>query len=99
LPQARASPINGVLVDTSVWIDHFRNRNEALENLLDQDVSLHEAMEFIERASMQGIGCGLVDMILLTSTLITPGAKLWRSDQRLARLAERFCVAPRVAVH
>lgn len=26
-----------VLVDTSVWVDHFRRRNEALANLLLQD--------------------------------------------------------------
>jgi hypothetical protein len=127
--------MSGVLVDTSVWIDHFRNRNEALENLLNQDVafthpmvigeiacgtppapraqtlgdlgllpmiqhvSLGETMEFIERESMYGMGCGLVDMVLLTSTLITPGAKLWTLDKRLAELAERFGVAYRVAMH
>jgi hypothetical protein len=123
--------MSGVLVDTSVWIDHFRNRNEALENLLNQDlvfthpmviggtppaprlqtladlgllptvqhVSLHETLAFIERESMYGMGCGLVDMILLTSTLITPGAKLWTLDKRLAKLAEQFGVAHRVAVH
>jgi predicted nucleic acid-binding protein len=127
--------MSGVLVDTSVWIDHFRNRNEALENLLNGDlalthpmvigeiacgtppapriqtladldllptvhhVSLQETMAFIERESMYGMGCGLVDMILLTSTLITPGAKLWTLDKRLAKLAEQFGVAHRVAVH
>ncbi len=127
--------MSGVLVDTSVWIDHFRNRNEALENLLNQDLALmhlmvigeiacgtppaprtqtlgdlgllpmiqhaglHETMEFIERESLYGMGCGLVDMVLLTSTLITPGAKLWTLDKRLAELAERFGVAHRVAVH
>jgi len=127
--------MSGVLVDTSVWIDHFRNRNEALEHLLNEDLALthpmiigeiacgtppaprtqtlgdlsllpmvqhvgvHEAMEFIERESMYGMGCGFVDMILLTSTLITPGAKLWTLDKRLAKLAEHFGVAHRVAVH
>jgi hypothetical protein len=45
------------------------------------------------------MGCGLVDVVLLTSTLITPGAKLWTLDKRLARLAERFGVAYRAAVH
>lgn len=127
--------MSGVLVDTSVWIDHFRNRNEVLDILLNQDfalthpmvigeiacgtppapraqtlsdlgllpmiqhASLRETMEFIERESMYGMGCGLVDMILLTSTLITPGAKLWTLDKRLAELAGRFGVAHRVAVH
>lgn len=127
--------MSGVLVDTSVWIDHFRNRNEALENLLSQDnalthpmvigeiacgtppapraqtlgdlgllpmiqhAGLSETMGFIERESTYGKGCGFVDMVLLTSTLITPGAKLWTLDKRLAELAERFGVAHRVAVH
>lgn len=127
--------MSGVLVDTSVWIDHFRNRNEALENLLNRDLALthpmvigeiacgtppapraqtlgdlgllpmiqhaglHETMAFIERESMYGMGCGLVDMILLTSTLMTPGAKLWTLDKHLAKLAGRFGVAHRVPVH
>lgn len=127
--------MSAVLVDTSVWIDHFRNRNEALEFLLNQDLALthpmvlgeiacgtppaprtqtlsdlglltmvqdagvRETMEFIERESMFGTGCGLVDMVLLASTLITPGAKLWTLDKRLAELAGRFGVEHRVAVH
>jgi hypothetical protein len=37
-----------------------------------QHASLHETMAFIERESMYGMGCGLVAVILLTSTLITP---------------------------
>ncbi|HWW72947.1 MAG TPA: PIN domain-containing protein [Duganella sp.] len=121
--------MNGVLVDTSVWIDHFRNRSAALVVLLSQDLacmhpmvigelacgtppaprtqtlrdlgllptvqhaSIRETMEFIERESLYGLGCGLVDLILLTSTLLTPGAKLWTLDQRLAKLAHRFGVA------
>ena len=127
--------MSGVLVDTSVWVDHFQNRNEVLVNLLNQDLalthpmvigeiacgtppapraqtlgdlallpmtqhaSMHETLEFIERESVYGMGCGLVDLVLLTSTLITPGAKLWTLDKRLAVLAERFGVAHRVAVH
>ncbi len=127
--------MSGVLVDTSVWIDHFRHRNAALENLLTRDLalthpmvieelacgtvpaprartlgdlgllgvtqyaSLNETMAFIERESMFVTVCGLVDMVLLTSTLITPGATLWTLDQRLANLAERFGVAHHVAAH
>jgi predicted nucleic acid-binding protein len=127
--------MSGVLVDTSVWIDHFRNHNEALGNLLNQDLALthlmvvgeiacgtppapraqtlgdlgllpmiqhaglRETIEFIDRESIYGLGCGLVDMVLLTSTLITPGAKLWTLDKHLAELAERFGVTYRAAVH
>jgi predicted nucleic acid-binding protein len=121
--------MTSVLVDTSVWVDHFRRGNATLVRLLDQNlvhmhpmvigelacgappaprtqtlgdlgllpfvqlVGLHEAMAFIERESLYGLGCGLVDMILLTSTLITPGAKLWTLDKRLAEVAARFGIA------
>lgn len=121
--------MSGVLVDTSVWVDHFRTRSEALVDLLHEDlvlthpmivgeiacgtppaprsqtladlrmlptvqqVGLHEAMAFIERESIYGKGCGLVDLILLSSTLITPGAKLWTLDKRLAELSRQYGVS------
>lgn len=124
-----------VLVDTSVWIDHFRLRNDALVKLVESDLalmhpmvllelacgtppqpraqtlndlellqpanqaSLPEVMDFIEREALYGLGCGLVDMVLLTSTLITPGATLWTLDKRLASLSERFRVLHRPALH
>lgn len=127
--------MSGILIDTSVWIDHFRNRNAPLETLLLRDLALthpmvigeiacgtppaprtqilsdmgllpmtqqaglNETMAFIERESLYGIGCGLVDMILLASTLMTPGAKLWTLDKRLANLAERFGVTHHLAIH
>jgi predicted nucleic acid-binding protein len=127
--------MSGVLVDTSVWIEHFRSRNESLADLLGQDLvlthpmvigeiacgtppaprmrtlddlgllamtqhaGLRETMQFIERESLYGMGCGLVDMVLLASTLMTPGTKLWTLDKRLGNLAERFGVAHSVAGH
>jgi predicted nucleic acid-binding protein len=127
--------MSGVLVDTSVWIAHFRNRNAALEDLLIrdmvlmhpmvigeiacgsppaprtqtledlgllnmiQDAGLQETVAFIERESLYGLGCGLVDLVLLASTLITPGTTLWTVDKRLAGLAERFGIGHRPAVH
>lgn len=127
--------MSGVLVDTSVWVDHFRSRNRALEELLGRDMALthpmvvgelacgtppvpcaqtlgdlgllrtvrqatvRETVEFIERESVYGLGCGLVDMVLLTSTLITPGTRLWTLDKRLSRLAKRYGVAHRAALH
>ena len=127
--------MSGVLVDTSVWIAHFRHRNVALEVLLQQDqalthpmvigelacgtppapraqtlgdfdllpvaqqAGLRETMAFIERESLYGMGCGLIDMVLLASTLMTPGATLWTLDKRLAELARRYGVLHRVEVH
>ena len=124
-----------VLIDSSVWIDHFRKGNDVLVELIKLDhalthpmvigeiacgtppapriqtlnsigllqpcnqVSLSEVMEFIEREKLYGFGCGLVDMSLLASTLITPGAELWTLDKRLAELAGRFDVAYRPTLH
>ena len=124
-----------VLIDTSVWVDHFRSGNNMLADLIELDLvlihpmviveiacatppaprtqtlnnmrllqpcnqaSLLEVMEFIERERLFGLGCGLVDMSLLASTLITPGAKLLTLDKRLAELAERFDVAHLPMLH
>jgi predicted nucleic acid-binding protein len=121
--------MNDVLVDTSVWVDHFRNRNEDLVSLLTLDrvlshplivielacgtppaprsrtladiatlpqarqATLEEVRDFIEREQLYGLGCGVVDLALLASTLLTPGARLWSLDRRLAQLAQRFGVA------
>jgi predicted nucleic acid-binding protein len=118
-----------VVIDTSVWVDHFRYRNDVLINLLQTDMALthrmvlvelacgtppsprtrtlgeiallrsciqanlDEVINLIEREKLYGLGYGLVDTTLLASTLITPGARLWTLDKRLASLAERFGVA------
>jgi predicted nucleic acid-binding protein len=125
----------GVLVDTSVWVDHFRRRNEALVNLLKLDLalthpmivaelacgtppalrartltdiatlpqtrqaSLNEVRELIEREQLFGLGCGLVDLALLASALLTPGSQLWTQDKRLLELAKRFGIAYQPAQH
>jgi len=124
-----------VLIDTSVWVDHFRHGNDVLVNLISQDqvlthpmvileiacgtppapraqtlnylgllqhcqqANLPEVMAFIEREKLYGLGCGLVDITLLASTLITPGAELWTLDKRLAGLAGRFDVAYQAILH
>lgn len=125
----------GVLVDTSVWVNHFRQCNEALVKLLMLDLALthpmvvtelacgtppaprartltdiatlpqarqanlDEVRELIEREQLFGLGCGLVDLALLTSTLLTPGARLWTQDKRLLQLATRFGIAYQPARH
>src|SRR5260364_294087 len=96
-----------VLIDTSVWIDHFqtammrwltsssetlhsrprwslsKSRAECclhhaptLNNLgllrPCHQASLYEVKAFIEREKLYGLGCGLVDMALLASALMTP---------------------------
>ncbi len=127
--------MSGVLIDTSVWVEHFRHRNESLVNLLTLDLalthpmvltelacgtppaprsrtladsatlpqarqaSLDEVRDLIERERLYGLGCGLVDLTLLASTLLTPGSRLWTQDVRLVRLAERFDIAYLPARH
>ena len=125
----------GVLIDTSLWVEHFRRRNDFLVDLLESDMamshpmvtlelacgtppdpraetlgnigllrqtqqaSLREVTDFIERENLYGIGCGLVDMVLLASTLLTPGAELWTLDKRLAALAKRLKVLHQPSLH
>lgn len=126
--------MKGVLVDTSVWVDHFRQRNDALIDLLESDLvmmhplvigeiacgtppgrtqtlsylgalqqtqqaSVRDVMDFIERERLFGLGCGFVDLLLLSSTLMTPGAELWTLDRRLSVLSERFDVVHRPILH
>jgi hypothetical protein len=64
-----------------------------------QQVSVREVLEFIERERLFGLGCGLVDLMLLASALMTPGVELWTLDQRLSALAERFGVLYRPIIH
>ncbi len=124
-----------VLVDTSVWSDHFRRPNTVLAGLVVLDEVLthplvigelacgtppeprlrtladmelllsarqathDEVRHLIEREQLFGLGCGFVDLSLLASTLITPGAALWTFDKRLSNLASRFGVGFSPAVH
>jgi len=118
-----------ILVDTSVWIDHFRaadaqliallTRNEVithpfvvgelalgsvakraevlryLNNLSMAAQATHaEMMVFIERHKLANTGLGYVDVSLLASAALTPGAALWSRDKNLRAAAERCGVAP-----
>ena len=58
-----------------------------------QQATMSEVQEFIEREKLYGLGCGLVDVSLLASTIITPDTRLWTMDKCLNELAERFAVA------
>ncbi|MEH6388026.1 type II toxin-antitoxin system VapC family toxin [Pseudomonas profundi] len=119
-----------MIVDTSVWVDHFRHGNDALVRLLEfdqvlthrlivgeiacgtppsrnqtlswlgrlkqaQQASVQETVDLIQRERLYGMGCGLVDLMLLASTLVTPRAQIWTLDKRLCAMAERFGVMHR----
>lgn len=126
--------MKNVLVDTSVWVAHFKQHNESLTRLLEMDramthpmvlgeiacgtppdrartlvdlaslrptqqASLREVMDFIEREKIYGTGCGLIDLVLLASALMTPGIELWTLDKRLSELAQRFGVLHEPTLH
>ena len=111
-----------VLVDTSVWVDHFKKRNERLADLLEEGrvvchpyvvtevacgtppnrrdiiamlgelestplATTEEILEFIERRSLYGRGCGFVDMSLLASALLSDQTLIWTLDKRLESMA------------
>jgi predicted nucleic acid-binding protein len=123
-----------VLVDTSVWVHHFRHGEPELTEMLEADrvlvhpmvlgeiacgtpparertlqwlaqqqqpiqASLQEVVALVDRERLYGLGCGWVDMTLLASTLMTPGALLWTRDRKLLALVERLKVGYRVAPH
>lgn len=66
---------------------------DALQQLRQSNqISMSEVLQFIEREKLYGLGCGLIDLMLLGSTLLTPTTQLWTLDKRLAALAKRFSV-------
>ena len=123
-----------VLVDTCVWVGHFKQRNERLVALLENgSVFCHpyvvmevacgtppnrraiipmlaeldssplatsdELLELIERRSLYGRGCGLVDISLLASALLGQQTLLWTLDKRLEAVAIELNRAYRPALH
>lgn len=52
-----------------------------------------EVLHFIERRTLMGRGIGYVDAHLLAATALTPGARLWTRDRRLATLAGELSLA------
>lgn len=116
-----------VLIDTSVWIDHFRHGNDSLARLLERDLvlthplvigeiacgtppnraatladlaslrqsrqaTIPEAISLMEAKRLYGLGCGLIDMLLLASALLTQGSELWTLNKRLGDIATRVGV-------
>lgn len=123
-----------VLVDTSVWVGHFKQRNEHLVALLESDrVVCHpyvvmevacgtppnrrtiiamlaelestplatsdELLELIERRRLYGRGCGLVDISVLASALLSEQTLIWTLDKRLAGVAAELNRAYHPVLH
>ena len=49
-----------------------------------------EVLTFIERHGLAGAGIGYVDAHLLAAAALTPPARLWSGDRRLAAVAGRL---------
>lgn len=49
-----------------------------------------EALTFIDRHKLMGVGLGYIDIHLLASTALAGGATLWTKDRRLAGIAARL---------
>ncbi len=119
-----------ILADTSIWINHLRESNPLVEDLLRREqvlthpfvigelalVGLQQRDLFLQRLhelpsawvassdevlalildnNLQGSGVGYVDANLLASARMTPNARIWTRDQKLAAVAERLAVAAR----
>jgi predicted nucleic acid-binding protein len=113
------------LIDTSVWIEHFRRPDAWLQRLLavgaalvhpfvigelalgglpERDTTLRwlhrlpqprvarpaEVLAFVEQQGLAGAGIGYVDAHLLAAASLTPPARLWSGDRRLAEAAGRL---------
>ncbi len=51
-----------------------------------------ETVALIERQHFHDSGCGAIDIALIASVLLTPGALLWTLDKKLGLLAARLDV-------
>ncbi len=72
----------------------LRQRAEILALLHDlprtRMASDDEALFFIERHRLMGLGLGYIDIHLLAGTSLTPETRLWTRDKRLAEAAQRL---------
>ncbi|MXZ81376.1 MAG: type II toxin-antitoxin system VapC family toxin [Gammaproteobacteria bacterium] len=71
---------------------NLRNRGQLLElwnNLPKVAVASHEeAIIFLSLSNLAGRGIGYIDVHLLASAKLQPGARLWTGDKRLAEVAD-----------
>jgi predicted nucleic acid-binding protein len=77
-----------------IALGHLRNRADILGLLgaLPKAVvaSDDEVRSLLEHEPLHGTGIGYVDAQILASARLTPGARTWTRDQRLARQAARL---------
>lgn len=87
----RADVLGHPAVVGEIGLGSLRQRAVVIESMraLPQAVvaSDEEVLHFVEQHSLHGHGIGWVDAHLLAATRLTPGARLWTGDKRLAALA------------
>jgi predicted nucleic acid-binding protein len=88
--------ISHPMVIGEVAMGNLRQRDAILGYLGDlpraQVATDDEVLDFISRERLHGLGVGYIDAHLIASTLLTPGARLWTHDRRLAALSGRLGV-------
>lgn len=103
--------LEGLLRDAHVlahpWVTgelalgHLTRRTEILgllRNLPQATVATDvEVLSLIDDRSLFGLGIGYVDAHLLAATMLTPDARLWTRDKRLATVAAQQGLARRGA--
>ena len=76
---------------------NLRNRDEILRLLNDLPqspvASPAEALHFIERNQLMGLGVGYIDIHLLAATALAENAMLWTGDKRLKKVASKMKLA------
>ena len=89
----RSAVLGHPWVTGELALGSLSRRNEVLQllNSLPQaDVATSaEVATSIERNRLYGLGIGYVDAQLLAATRLTPEARLWTQDKRLAAVAAR----------
>jgi len=76
---------------------NLRNRDEILRLLNDLPqspvASPAEALHFIERNQLMGLGVGYIDIHLLAVTALAENAKLWTGYKRLEKVTSKMKLA------
>jgi len=76
---------------------NLRKRDEILSLLNDLPqspvASPTEALHFIERNQLMGLGVGYIDIHLLAATALAQNTLLWTGDKRLNKVASKMKLA------
>jgi predicted nucleic acid-binding protein len=79
-------------------LGHLRQRATILSALADlpqaKPATDAEVLGFVARHGLAGRGMGWVDAHLLAATRLTPWARFWTRDRRLAAIAEEMGLSP-----